>query len=211
MFAADEILAILDAADAPMRAMVLLGINAAFGNNDCGMLTKSVIDLKKEWVNFPRPKTSVQRRCPLWPETVAALKIAIDERPEPKSGEHNGLIFLTKYGQPWARDSKASPLSAEFRKLLQKIDRDAEKDAAEQGIKPPAKLFRPGHGFYTLRRTFRTVASEALDEPAADVVMGHAEASDDMAAIYRQQVSDERLKRIVTYVHDWLYPRPTAK
>lgn len=119
-------------------------------------------------------------------------------------------FFLTKYGQPWARDSKDSPLSAEFRKLLQTIDDDAAQQAAKQGSELPAKLCRRGHGFYCLRRTFRTISSEARDEPAADVLMGHAESSDDMAAVYRQSVGDDRLERVAEYVRSWLWLRPTT-
>jgi hypothetical protein len=36
--------------------------------------------------------------------------------------------------------------------------------------------------------------------------MGHAAASNDMSAIYRQRVSDERLRAVVDVVHDWLFP-----
>jgi integrase len=55
------------------KAMILLGINCGFGNADCGKLPLSAIDFKAGWVNFPRPKTAVERRCPLWPETITAL------------------------------------------------------------------------------------------------------------------------------------------
>src|SRR5262249_49479185 len=73
MFEAAEIRAMLDAAGVQLRAMILLGINCGFGNNDCGSLPLSALDLERGWVNFPRPKTEVARRCPLWPETVEAL------------------------------------------------------------------------------------------------------------------------------------------
>ena len=50
--------------------MILLGVNCGFGNGDCGTLPVSALDLDGAWVNYPRPKTAIQRRCPLWPETV---------------------------------------------------------------------------------------------------------------------------------------------
>jgi hypothetical protein len=58
-----------------LRAMILLGINAGFGNADCGQLPLSAIVLDRGWVDFPRPKTGIPRRCPLWPETVTAIRL----------------------------------------------------------------------------------------------------------------------------------------
>ncbi len=60
-------------------------------------------------------------------------------------------------------------------------------------------------GFYSLRRTFRTVADGAGDQPAAMYIMGHADEDDDMSAIYRQRIDDERLLVVTSYVHQWLY------
>ena len=65
-------------------------------------------------------------------------------------------------------------------------------------------IYKPGRGFYSLRRTFRTVASEHLDEPSADLIMGHSR--DDMASVYRQTISDERLIAVTDHVRKWLWP-----
>ena len=72
MLEADELRQLLDAADVQLKAMILLGLNAGFGNNDVATLPLSALDLDAGWVNFPRPKTGIARRCPLWPETVDA-------------------------------------------------------------------------------------------------------------------------------------------
>ncbi|MBA4107605.1 MAG: hypothetical protein C0485_17855, partial [Pirellula sp.] len=77
MFEARHLRRLLKAADQPMKAMILLGVNCGFGNNDCGTLPISALDLAGGWINFPRPKTAIERRCPLWPETIAALKEAL--------------------------------------------------------------------------------------------------------------------------------------
>jgi integrase len=74
LFDAAEVRALLDAASPQLKAMILLGINAAFGNHDCATLPTSAVDGKGGWVRFPRPKTGIERRCPLWPETVEALR-----------------------------------------------------------------------------------------------------------------------------------------
>jgi hypothetical protein len=38
-------------------------------------------------------------------------------------------VFITKYGRTWNQDTTSSPISAEFRKLFQTIDQDAEGQA----------------------------------------------------------------------------------
>ena len=57
-----------------MRAMILLGINCGFGNTDCAILTEDKIDLAGGWATLTRRKTGIKRRCPLWPETISALR-----------------------------------------------------------------------------------------------------------------------------------------
>jgi integrase len=192
MFQAAELREIVNAAEQPLKAMILLGINCGFGNNDCGTLLLSALDLKSGWVDYPRPKTAVERRCPLWPETVEALHEAIDHRSEPKLAEHAGLAFVTKYGQPWAKQTSDNPVTKEMRKLLDDLE-----------------LYRPGLGFYALRHTFETVAGESRDQVAVNYIMGHADNS--MAGVYREQISDDRLRDVVNVVRRWLFPRERAK
>ncbi len=73
---------------------------------------------------------------------------------------------------------------------------------AELGIK------RPGLGFYALRQTFETVAGESRDQVAVDHIMGHAR--DDMASVYRERISDDRLTAVAEHVRGWLFP-PKSK
>lgn len=81
--------------------MTLLGINCGYGNTDNARLPLSDVDLDGGWVTFPRPKSTILRRCPLWPETVVALRTAIDKRQKSKRPEFDGLVFLTRCGVPW--------------------------------------------------------------------------------------------------------------
>jgi integrase len=187
LFAAEEVRRMLDAAGPPMKAMLLLGINCGFGNADCGNLPLSALDLEGGWVNYPRPKTGIPRRSPLWPETVTALREALAKRPQPKKAEHAGLVFVTKYGGCWAKDDDPAVITKEMRKVLDAL-----------GIN--------GHrNFYTLRHTFRTVADEAKDQPAADYIMGHEVPH--MSSIYRETISDARLKAVTDHVRGWLFGR----
>jgi integrase len=188
LFTAEEIRKLLDAASSPVRAMLLLAINGGFGNGDCGRLPLSAVDLEAGMIDFPRPKTGIPRRVPLWPQTVQAIKEALARRPVPKKEEHAGLVFITKYGKPWAKDVADSPITKETTKLLHHL-----------GING-----RQGLGFYTLRHVFRTVADESKDQPAIDFIMGHAK--DDMASVYRERISDDRLRAVTDYVRVWLFP-----
>ena len=80
LYEAAEIRKLVKAADPHLRAMILLGINCGFGPRDCCTMPTDAIDLKGGWHNYPRPKTEVDRRCPLWPETVRALKAVVGKR-----------------------------------------------------------------------------------------------------------------------------------
>jgi integrase len=193
---AHQVRAIIEMAGVPLKAMVLLAANAGFGNNDIGTLPLDAVDLEGGWISYARPKTGITRRAKLWPETIAALKNAIADRPAPKERAHAGLVFLTTRGAPWAKGQAGNdPVGGEFKKLLVDLN-----------------FHRDGIGFYSLRRTFETVAGDSLDQIAVDVVMGHSPAANDMAAVYRQRVNDQRLVVVAEYVRLWLFPpEPVAK
>jgi integrase len=190
LFAKEEIRRMLESASVPIRAMILLGINCGFGNTDCGKLTQTVLDLDKGFVDFPRPKTGIPRRCALWPETVAALREALARKPA--SDKYASLVFLTRFGRPWALHDDRSPLSKEVVKLLKRLEING----------------RHRLGFYTLRHTFRTVADEAKDQPAVDFIMGHDNGT--MASVYRETISDARLRAVADYVRNWLFAAEEA-
>jgi len=60
--------------------------------------------------------------------------------------------------------------------------------------------------FYALRRTFETIGGECRDQAAVDHIMGHAR--DDMASVYRERISDERLEAVTDHVRRWLFGVP---
>jgi integrase len=184
----------LDAATPQVRAAILLGINCGFGNTDVADLPVSKLDLDRGWHNFGRPKTGVERRCPLWAETIEALREVIAQRRKPKDEVDADLVFITRHGQRYVRLKENGTwndaISRETGKLLRELC-----------------LKRPGLNFYTLRRTFRTIGDEARDQPAVMHIMGHADSDSDMRATYRQFIDDDRLQAVVDHVHDWLFSR----
>lgn len=187
LFTPEEVRKLLDEASKQLRAMVLLGINCGFGNSDCGNLPQTAVDLDRGIIDYPRPKTGIARRCPLWPETVEAIKQALAASPSPKKEEHAGLVFLTRCGDSWHTGTTDGPISRELGKLLRRV-----------GI-----TGRKGIGFYTLRHTFRTIADEAKDQPAADFIMGHEVPH--MSSVYRETIGDERLKAVTDHVRAWMH------
>jgi integrase len=193
-FAAAEVKTLIDSSTGWLKACILLGVNGGMGNADCGQLSTTFLDLKSGWHDLPRQKTGIERKFRLWPETVEAIRQAMTTRPLPKNGSHDPYCFLTSHGMPvWWETTKDTGKTF----VCDNISKRFTKLTASSGLK------RDGRGFYSLRRTFETVAGGAKDQPAVDAVMGHADES--MAAVYRQGVSDERLIDVANYVHKWLF------
>jgi integrase len=190
LFTAEEVRKLLGAAGPQLRALILLGVNCGYGNNDVAGLPRSGIDLEGGWIDYPRPKTGINRRCPLWPETAQALRDALAKRPEPKDPADAGLALLSQRGTALVsvrEKDRTDGIAVQFGALLKRL-----------GING-----RKGLGFYTLRHTFRTVADEAKDQPAADYIMGHE--SPHMSTVYRERISDERLRAVTDHVREWLF------
>ena len=180
MIEAPDCRRLIKAAHTPeLRAMVLLGLNCGFGNSDCARLPVAALDLAGGWIDYARPKTGVTRRCHLWPETAAALRVVLGRRQQGRP-----LMFITARGNSWDKDQAA--ITKEF------------KDALDD-----CGLHRPGIGFYTLRHVFRTAADGCRDQVAVNSIMGHADAS--MAGVYRERIDDSRLKAVTDFVHVWLF------
>ena len=164
--------------------VLLLGINAGMGARDIAALTVDQVS-GAEWLDCPRQKTGVARRVWLWPETRKAIKHYLTKlRRDPWSKAHTEIAFHTSHRQPWIRDTQDAASQA-----FTKARREAGLDSGT---------------FYDLRRTFQTIGDETLDFPAVKFCMGHVASANDMSAKYRE-VSDERIKRVCSYVRTWLY------
>lgn len=175
-----------------LRAMVLLGVNCGFNNKDCADLPLKALDLDGGWVNFPRPKTGIPRRCPLWPDTVTALREAIAGRPIPRQGEAAGLVFLTSRGRAWIVRGQANPVSVAARAAMKAVG-----------------IHHDRIGFATLRHVFRTVADGCRNQVAVNQIVGHADGS--MASVYRERIDDSRLRAVADHVRAWLWPNNSGE
>jgi integrase len=199
LFQPAEIRSVLRNANRYLKAMTLLGINCGFGNTDCASLTKTAVDLQDGWIDFPRPKTAIHRRIPLWPETIRALQIALLTRNPPHSADDAQLVFITRYGARWVRATLKTDdvltitdsISMAFKTLLKALN-----------------LYRPGLSFYTLRHCFETIAGETGDQAAVNSVMGHVDGT--MAETYRESIGDARLEQVTNHVRQWLFQESPA-
>jgi len=204
LFELKEVHALLENADASLRAMILLGINGGMGNTDCARLPIKAVDLERAVIEFDRPKTGIERVVPLWPETVEAIWLVLAQRHKPAEREAEKLVFLTAYGRPWVRENlhraedngiekvvSVDAIGEEFGKLLNRL-----------GLK------RKGLGFYALRHTFRTWADEVRDQHAIHRIMGHAIPG--MSGIYVERIELHRLRAVVDHVRNKLFGKPDA-
>ena len=112
-----------------------------------------------------RPKTEVDRRIQLWPQTIKALKASLRRRYKPRP-EAEKRFFAMNDGHAW--DNANNPIPKHFAQ-----------------IKERARV--PG-GFYWLRHTAQTIGDGAKDPVAVKAIMGHVDNS--MSAVYREEIED---------------------
>jgi integrase len=170
--------------------MILLALNCGFGNGDIAAVPSKALDLTGGWLDFARPKTGIGRHIPLWPETVAAVRAWLKVRPKPTDEANAELLFITYKRGSW-KDNTGRALPHEFKKLADGV-----------GI-------NSGRGFYCLRHTFQTIGDECGDFLAVRKIMGHA--TNDIADVYRERVSDERLMKVTEHIRAWVFPVDTKR
>jgi integrase len=191
LFDASQIHTLLDAAKPQMRAMILLGINCGFGNNDCILLTMRMLDLPVGWIHSPRSKTTIMRHCPLWPETANALQHVLQHREDPIDCQHADRVFIIRQ-MPWHSKRLRGNLVSDTFTTLQK----------------KTKLRLPGLNFYALRHTFATIGKQTKDNDAVRAILGHVIPANDMLSNNYDEapVEQHRLLAVSSYVLAWLYP-----
>jgi integrase len=184
---------LMEAAGTQLRAMIYLGLNCGYGQKDCADLQRDALTTRPGWLSVARQKTGIDRRCSLWPETVAALEAVRANRPAPLDPADADCVFLTAFGRRWVRFEDHGDERRGVR--TDAVGLAFRKAAKAAGVKVPG-------GLYVLRHTFRTVADETHDQAAIDLIMGHAD--DSMADAYRERIADDRLEAVVNHIRAWL-------
>lgn len=186
MFEPAELRRVIAAAKLPLKSWALLGVNCGYGNADCARLPLAALDLDRGWVAYHREKTGIPRRAKLWPETCQALREWLDQRPQPAK-DAGELVFVDDSGESLydADRGTAVAIGRAMQRLLEKLKVGGNRN------------------FYALRHTFETIGGEARDQAAVDHVMGHIR--NDMASVYRERISDDRLEAVAGVVRAWLY------
>ena len=169
LFTPGQIRTMLDESGLRMRAMILLAINAGYHNNDAETLDLTSLHaaIATGTIEHAREKTEVARACPLWPETLQALKDWIERRPETNS--RKAFVF--------ADGKELSGKNCDVSKMFRAVR--------------IASRIKDG-GFSWLRKTFATYASESGDQVAVNFIMGHVDA--EISGVYRQLVREHRLQ-----------------
>jgi integrase len=184
---ANEIKRIMAAAPPHLCTMILLGINGGLGNTELAYLPISAVDFAGKWLNYPRQKTSINRRIPLWDKTTESISEYIKlHRGKPKHERSESLLFIGRRGGDYTDKNKGTQISKAFNSAC-KI----------AGV--------ANHTFYDLRRTFQTIGDCAKDSDAVKSIMGHSPPSNDMSNLYRQWISDDRLRDVANYIRSWLF------
>lgn len=183
---APDIQKLLEFASPEMRAHLLLGINAGFGQTDCSIFKLS--DLKGRWISGVRQKTGARRLALLWPETVEAIHATAKKGPRAWSKPSGPPLLEERMGTSGKR-VRLDLISDRMRKLTKRTGVSAS--------------------YYDLRRTFKTIGSEAADsELATEVIMGHT-----VDVMYLQRFDVHRIAAVSQHVRSWLVaggPGPVA-
>jgi integrase len=186
----DETVTVTLRRDPVLRAMLLLAVNCGYGQTDIANLHQRHLDLVNGWATYPRPKTAIDRRCALWPETIMAIRDALAVRRAPKSDADAGQVFLSRYRRRWvsvtSKGGVTDTVGATFGRVLKAL-----------GLK------RKGLNWYALRHVTETEGGNARDQEALNMVMGHLDAS--MAARYRDGIIDDRLIAVSNCLRAWLF------
>ena len=83
----------IESAEQPMKAMLLLAINAGLGNNDIGQLPLKALDLERGWLNYCQWRHG-QTDCVLQEDPWAGVALGQDstQAVSPPRRQGNGIV-----------------------------------------------------------------------------------------------------------------------
>lgn len=189
LYTPERLRAALDAvAPSPLLyAAALLALNCAFLPEDIATVPMSALNLDTGVCEFPRDKTGIERKSVLMPETIAAVRRYLLDRPLEAGADLP--LFLNDAGRPFSVRRATGP------------------EAREGRGHALAKYWGQitGCPFKGLRTTFSTHADDAIDQAAVDLVMGHAGKSV-RGKFYVKHFSPDRLRVVVEQVWKRVLP-----
>ena len=136
MFNAAQIQAMLKCATVNMKAMILLAINGGMGNTDLAEMPLSALDLKTGWLTYPRPKTAIMRKIPLWKETIKAIRAVLAQRETMELPETEKLLFVGIRGATYVCGHQGYRVNQEAQGV---IDKAKIKDARSTTCGGPSR------------------------------------------------------------------------
>ncbi len=146
----------------------------------------------------------IERRAPLWPDTVKAMKGWRKLRPKPRDPSDDRLVFLTHFGVPFVREQ------ADMRDgVIQRVGVVDSVALLFGRLLESLGLKQRGRSFYALRATFRTLAVGADKEIAAMRIMGHAIKG--MTSAYVRAVKDHDLLAVSNHVRNAVFSAKRAR
>jgi integrase len=196
IFTPGEISLLLNKADIPMKAMILLGLNGAFGNKDVSELPLRNIDLNAGVLDFPRVKNGIQRRVPLWNETVAAIREYLTVRPIPEPGCLD-LLFLSNSGGRLVREKVT------VNGGMKKVVRTDFLTVNFNSLRNRAGITGEHKGWYTLRHTFNKIGIRTGDAFSVQRISGREVQEFRVLSGYvGGETCDDTLRKVTDYVRD---------
>jgi integrase len=172
-----------------LHAMILLCLNGGYGAKEVSDLPWAAVDLDGAIIDHNRGKTeefNVPHIVPLWPETVAALRLVRVQRPD------DTLVFRTREGNPWCRRE------AKFDKG--RLTRATNHDNVAwrfNGLVRRLGLKIDGESFYKLRHVHSSIADAFQDRHATYPLTGHQ-----IPGVKHNyvKVAVERIREVVNYL-----------
>jgi integrase len=189
-FSKEDIHKLLANSTPAFKPILLLAINCGLPGSDIAEIQTDELhlDAQEVWLRITRTKTGTTRRFPLWPETVIAIKDYLKTKPLPLRQQDRDLLFLTGKRRSWRASSSGGGPTADCMAYLRK----------------KAKL--PNAEFYSLRRTFATVASKTRDLPTVRFLMGHKVGQKDiLLKHYLAEPTESEIREVVNFVRSWLF------
>jgi integrase len=173
-----------------LLTMIVLALNGGLGAAELSQLDRGSVNLDGAIIDQPRGKTGAEHVVPLWPESVALLRLVLAQRPG------DNLVFRTRYGRPWIQQT---PILKQGHIVgVNKIDSIGERFGE---LVEELGIARHGVGFYRFKHVHSTAADKAGDPHATFVLAGHKLPG---ARSHYVDVGVDRVRKVTEFIREHL-------